>query len=459
MRQTRLGLAGLIAVILSLVVGSAAFGADTAAAAAAQKPPEITKEAKQAGMKDAPALVQAAALPCQVSDARFVGTATDPKTKKVTKYYEVACASAMGFVLVDTGAGAPPVWATCLDQPKVQADGKINGAACFLPENANGSAQVQPFVAKTGIPCDVSNARGIGHAPTATYFEVACSNGRGYILKTSTPPNPAQPAQLITCLAFNDSSPVNCKLTDPASQLAVITALAAQSGKNCDLKDKRYVLTTQDMNNFYEVACTDGKGYMLEEAANGKLSQVVSCADADPIGGGCTLTNGHEAQTEQASLYSRLAQAAGYNCVVSKYFPFPVNVPGHDVVELACSNRPDGAVAIFPASSSEKAVIYNCDLSELAGYRCTFTKPDASYPQLTDDLRKLGKTSCAVSGNRVIGTTADKLGYVEVACADGNPGYIVSFQMSDMTPKEATACPFAKEIAGGCQMPENNRHS
>jgi hypothetical protein len=198
---------------------------------------------------------------------------------------------------------------------------------------------------------------------------------------------------------------------------------------------------------------------MLQEVASGKLGLVIDCADADPIGGGCTLTNGHAAQTEQAGLYSRLAQAAGYNCVVSKYFPFPVNVPGHDVVELACSNRPDGAVAIFPASSSEKAVIYNCDLSELAGYRCTFTKPDASYPQLTDDLRKLGKTSCAVSGNRVIGTTADKLGYVEVACADGNPGYIVSFQMSDMTPKEATACPFAKEIAGGCQMPENNRHS
>lgn len=456
MRPARLGLAGLIVLLISFVIGGTAFAADEPAAA---KPPEISKEAKQQGMKNAPALVQAAGLPCQVSDARAIGKTTDPKTKKEVTYYEVACTGGMGFVVVDEGAGATPSWASCLDQAKLQPNGKINGAACFLPENLNQIAQIQPFVAKSGVACDVTNTRGIGHAPTASYFEVACSNGRGYIVKASAPPNPAQPTELITCLAFNEQSPVYCKLTDPAAQLALINTLASQSGKGCDVKDKRYVLTAQDLSNYYEVACTNGKGYMLQENAAGKLAQTIDCAEADSIGGGCTLTNGHQAQTAQLGLYTKLAQAAGYNCQVAKYFPFNVNMPGHDVVELACSNRPDGAVAIFPASTSEKAVIYNCDLSELAGYRCSFTKPEAGYPQLTEALRKLGKSSCAVSGDRVVGTTPQKLGYVEVACADGNPGYIMSFQMSDMTPKEAIACPFAKEVAGGCQMPQNNRHS
>jgi hypothetical protein len=460
MRPARIGLAALIGLIASFVIAGFAFAADQPAAAP-PKPPEITKEAKQQGMKDAPALVQTAGLSCQVTDARFVGNTTDPKTKKAVKYYEVACANSMGFIVVDNGADAAPGWASCLDQARIRPDGKINAAACFLPENENENAQLAPFIAKTAVSCDPKDLRGIGHATDASYFEVACTNGRGYVLKTSAPPDPSKPVLLLPCLMFNNpQSPVSCKLTTPDSQLAMVDALAAQSGKNCQVKDKRYVLTTQDMNNFYEVVCADGKGYMLEEAPTGKLAQVIGCADADPIGGGCTLTNGHEAQTQQAGLYSRLAQAAGFNCVVSKYFPFPVNVTGRDVVELACSNRPDGAVGIFPGSSNEKAVIYNCGLSELVGYRCTFTKPDANYPQLTGDLRKLGKSSCAVSGDRVIGTTEDKAtGYLEVACADGNPGYIISYTLRDMAPASATACPLAKDVAGGCQMPENNRHA
>jgi hypothetical protein len=180
---------------------------------------------------------------------------------------------------------------------------------------------------------------------------------------------------------------------------------------------------------------------------------------ADGIGGGCTLTNSREAQTEQAGLYTRLAHNAGFACDVSKYGPIPANVaPGHEVVELACSNRPDGGIGVFPASTAEKALIYNCAVSELAGFRCSFTKPDAAYPLLTADLKALGKTSCVVSGERLLGTTPDKMGYVEVACADGNPGYIVSYSLATMTAKEATACPFAKDIAGGCKMPENAKH-
>ncbi len=186
--------------------------------------------------------------------------------------------------------------------------------------------------------------------------------------------------------------------------------------------------------------------------------QAIGCDAAGGIGGGCTLTNSAVAETEQAGLYTKLAEAAGFNCSVSKYSPFNVNVPGHEVVELACSNRPDGAVAVFPANSSEKAAIYDCAHAELVGYRCSFTKADLALPHLTDDLRKLGKTSCAVSGERIVGTTAEQVGYIEVACADGNPGYMISYQLPSMTPKEATACSISKEIAGGCAMPANTKH-
>ncbi len=133
---------------------------------------------------------------------------------------------------------------------------------------------------------------------------------------------------------------------------------------------------------------------MIEQAGNGDVKPAIDCAVADNIGGGCTLTNARQAETEQAGLYSKLAHNAGYACDVSRYAPFNVNLPGHEVVELACSNRPDGAVAIFPASTTEKAQIYDCAHSEIAGYRCSFTKPDAASPSLTADLNKLGKSSC-----------------------------------------------------------------
>jgi hypothetical protein len=194
---------------------------------------------------------------------------------------------------------------------------------------------------------------------------------------------------------------------------------------------------------------------MMSVAASGSVSPI-DCAVADNIGGGCTLTNSREAETEQAGLYSKLAHNAGFACDVSKYGPIAANIPNHEVVELACSNRPDGGIGIFPATGAGQ--VDNCALAELAGFRCSFTKPDAAYPLLTADLKKLGKDSCVVSGERIMGTTPDKLGYVEVACADGNPGYVMSYTLANLQVKEAVACTFAKDVAGGCTLPTNVKH-
>jgi len=460
MIKGRFGLSALATMLIG-VLAAGAF-ATAAQAAAAPKPPEISKEQREAGMKAAPALAQAASLPCQVTDARMLGKATDAKTKKEQTYYEVACKQGMGFLVVDNGKGEAPTWAACPDQAKVDpVSGKPNGAACFLPANIENNPQVAPFVAKSGVPCTVTNSRGIGHSPKAAYFEVACSNGQGYVMQTSSPPSLDQKVQMVTCLAYDASSPVACKLTSSESELAGVDQLAAKTGKNCAVTKKRYVLTTEDNTNYFEVACQDGKGYMIQAKADGSLGDVVGCAEAEGIGGGCTFTNGREAQTEEASLYTKLAHNAGFPCDVSKYSPFNVNVPNHEVVELACSNRPDGAVAVLPVSAAGgKSIVYDCIHSQVAGYRCGFTKADAALPTLTADLKTLGKTSCVVSGQRFIARTTTNQGYVEVACADGNPGYIIEYSappMSPATPTRAIPCVSASEIEGGCQLPSNHK--
>ncbi|HTX51747.1 MAG TPA: hypothetical protein VME40_20415 [Caulobacteraceae bacterium] len=454
-----------LAILGAMLIAIASF-ANVASAATSPpppfKPPEITSDARAAGKKAVPALLTAANIPCQMSDARYIGPNTDPKTKKEVKYYEVACTGAMGYVIVDKGAGETPAWASCPELPKTDpATGKVNGAACFLPGNLDDKALLAPYVAASKVPCTVSDVRGIGHTATASFFEVACSNSRGYIVKTSAPPRLDQPVQMITCLAYTDaSSPVYCKLSNGAAQLAAVDALAAQSGKNCQVKDRRYMVTAQDMSNYYEVACTDGKGWVLQELPDGKLGQIIGCDAAGGIAGGCTLTNSAVAQTEQIGLYTKLARAAGFACDVSKYSPFGAAPTGYDeAVELACSNRPDGAVMIDSGNGSKPTYIYDCAHSELVGFKCSFTPVDAALPHLTDELKSLGKTSCVVSGEKVLGITqADNTGYIEVACADGNPGYIISFQLPMMKVKEATACSIAKDLAGGCTLPTNVRH-
>ena len=174
---------------------------------------------------------------------------------------------------------------------------------------------------------------------------------------------------------------------------------------------------------------------MLEQAANGAFSRAVDCAQADTIAGGCRLTDAREAKTEQAGLYSQLSKKAGFNCDVAGYavLPSQASAPTTEVVELKCSNRPDGAIAMFPPKGS--ASVYDCAHSEIVGYRCSLTKPSAAYASLTKDLSGLGKTSCVVSEARMVGVTADKHAYVEVGCADGLQGYMIEYTPNPVTAK------------------------
>ena len=450
MRRLIIGL--FAALMAATILPAAAFAADAAAAKAAAAATKVDPTAKTKGMEAAPGIITSAGLDCQLADARLIGISTDPKTKVAQSYFEIACKNAEGYVVsVPVKAGTADTQAyTCLEVAAAK------GATCILPENADPKAGIAALVAQDQPNCQITNARGLGHNATVTVIEIACQGGAGYIIDGSYPLSLSKPATFNPCAGITAGMTIQCALTDAATTNAYVTGLVAKMGKPCDMKDHRYVGADSKGVAYFEVACQDGKGYMMEVTLTGAIAPI-DCAVADGIGGGCTLTSSRAAQTEQAGLYSKLAHNAGFACDVSKYGPIPVSLPGHEVVELACSNRPDGAIAIFPTSASEKAQIDNCAVSELAGYRCSFTKADAAFPQLTSDLKTLGKSTCVVSGERLVGTTADKMGYIEVSCADGNPGYVISYTLATMAPKEALTCSFAKDIAGGCQMPQNTK--
>ncbi|HVN02628.1 MAG TPA: hypothetical protein VMT68_20675 [Caulobacteraceae bacterium] len=440
---------GLIAACVAAIILPTAALAATASAATKPVDPAAIK----AGVAAAPSVIKATGVDCDPANARLIGKSTDPKTKASSTYYELACKGAEGFIVsVPDKEGASQIY-TCLEV----AASPNAGVACVLPENADPKQGLAPLVAKYKPSCVMTAARAIGQTSdhTATVFEVACQGGPGYNIQASFPETAAKPAQFAPCYALVNTA-MKCTLTDDATSNAYITGLAAKMGKPCQVKDQKYVGATADGSVFIEVACQDGKGYMIEQTANGEVKPGIECAAADNIGGGCTLTNARQAETEQAGLYSRLAHNAGFACDVSRYAPFQVDVPQHEVVELACSNRPDGAIGIFGATAADGSQVIDCAHSELRGYRCSFTKPDAALPSLTADLNKLGKTSCVVSGERIAGvSTETKEGYIEVTCADGNAGYLIAYTLPAVTPKEATVCTLARNLVGGCTLPGN----
>jgi len=416
----------------------------------------VTKDQRTKGMADAPALLSAAGSDCKMADARFIGEAVDAKTKAKTQLYEVACTGSEGLLVEKVSTDPAPQLFTCMEAASAAASGNKSANQCVLPGNADPMAGLLPFVQKSGVDCTPDKARALGHSSTNVFFELACHQGPpGYILQISSPPSLDKPITAESCLMFDPNTTVHCELTDRAAQMSIVDKLVAQSGKTCVIKDRGYIGVASTGNTYYEVSCQDGKGYMLQTDTKGVFTKAIDCIDADVIAGGCKLTDTRQAKTEQNGLYSGLAKKAGFDCAVSGYAPFDTNEPGQEVVELACSNRPDGGIALFPVSGNQPGVVYDCAHSELMSYRCSLSKPSAAYSKLTADLKALGKGTCDVSESRVVGVTADKHGYIEVGCSDGLPGYMIEYTMNPITPKTPLVCAEAKGIGGGCTLPHN----
>lgn len=400
----------------------------------------------------APPLLQQAGVACTVTAARTIvkdGVLGDGVPASI---YEVACQEGLGQVVI-ARAKAPLVQTLdCLlaDQPGV--DGKPSKLACKLPANADPKAAFGPVLSKLGRDCAVANARGVGSTAAQTVYEVACQSGPGYIVMIAKAADGASSAN--PCIGYDELSGagVKCTLTTPEQREAAIQDLAKAGGKPCAVKGHHFVGTTSDHSDYLEIACTDGKGYMLETDAGGKFKAEIDCGQAAGIAGGCTLTDTRAAQTEQNNLYAKLAKKAGFNCDVSKYAAFAVNQPGVDVVELQCGNRPDGGVGIFPATGAPR--VLDCIRSQTEGYHCTYTKDADIYPALYAQLKAKGKPSCVVSGARGLGRTKEGEEFVEVACADGGPGWVLDYPAGADQPGTLMNCAQAASI-GGCQLPTN----
>jgi hypothetical protein len=432
-----------------LALAAAALAVALFAAAPSFAATPVTPADRAAGMAAAPALIAAAHLPCTLVDARTAGNGTTGDNVKAT-FYEVACKDSLGYVLIKKDKVDVPQAFDCLILSTPGPDGKTSNLACQLPANLKPALGLQGPLTQLGRSCAVANGRYLGSTPDQhNLYEVACQDGTGLVLDMPS----GGPAIASNCLNYT-SGTVKCVLTTPAQEMAAVDSLAAASGK-CAVANKRYVLGAEDGSDYFEIACTDGKGYMLHADKSGKLVEAISCAEAAQIGDGCTLTDARQAETQQNAVYSDLARKAGFDCQVSKYALFPNSDASKDIVELACANRPDGGVGVFPVHGAP--FVYDCLRSQDEGFKCSFTPVEAVYPLLTNQLRAKGRTSCTVSGARPFAKTDDGSDFVEVACSDGNPGWVMVYPSQTRAPSELRSCGEVANTAGGCQLPTNRK--
>lgn len=416
-------------------------------------PPPITAKQREQGMAGAPAAVQAAKASCTVTDAYLVQSGTDSKTKVKSSIYEVACSEGPGYIVQSGSDGAAAAF-SCLAQfetvKRLVAEGKPPSLICRLEPNMRPAEGYGKLVGSlVGQPCAASAARVMGVTPAGeTYYEVACAGNRGYVLETST----AKPPVANDCTAYSGGN-LECTLTTKAMTLARFQPVVAGSGKQCALSDLRFVGSDTKKSSYYEVACGATPGFMLGVNAQGAFESATDCARAQNIGGGCTLTVIDE--TKENSTYSKLAQGANYPCEVSKYrYLGKEQKSNSELVELACSNRPDGAIGLFPISGG-KSQVFDCVQAGSLGVTCQLSKPDPVYVKYTERLASMGKTQCKVSSAKYLASTTAGNDLIETACSDGLPGFVISVDHATGATKELLTCGQARAAGAACTLPTN----
>lgn len=456
---------GMIAAMAMALFGQQALAADAPAAGPAKLDPKVHAQA----MMDAPPLVQAGGLKCDVSDAYWLGVNDETVNGKKFKatFYEIACGQNIGYIFKSV-PGSDPSFYDCMTLKVIYdrmspADkaaaikAKATNTCGLLPGNADPKTGLNPLMTQSGEPCgQVSNADVLGTNPTEkiTFFEVSCSTGPGYVL-TFPQPGSTKTLDVIPCYkAENIGAP--CKMTGKDTISKQIVALDT-SGKhpNCMPNRGRWVVTdTSNGSEYYELGCADGTtAYMIRTSSKGAFRESIECALATRIAGGCTFMNVNTGLTAEAATYTKLVKQIGYDACpnVAKYQSYGAENGGpREIVELSCSPT-EGGYAFLPTGAGQTGTFLNCVRATGLGLTCHLTPMEATYAKIAKQIADRGKTTCAVDGGRDIGKDDKGQEYVEVTCGS-QPSLVLTYsRLPQETLVSAVPCAQAP-ISDACKL-------
>jgi hypothetical protein len=156
--------------------------------------------------------------------------------------------------------------------------------------------EAQALVKKTGLNCDVIDAKLLSRTGGAQSYEVACKDGWGWIVMQPA----VGPAQHIDCMALAASAKAagqppgkgGCVLPLSHRPAVALQTLVDKIHAPCKVQDGVWLGGGGDPPiSRYEMSCKEGDGFILDAPQPGSKADisVTRCTDAPAFGMKCTL--------------------------------------------------------------------------------------------------------------------------------------------------------------------------
>jgi hypothetical protein len=239
-------------------------------------------------------------------------------------------------------------------------------------QRAQAIQETEKPIRALSLACKPTDAERIGHGKynvdgkrlEVVAYEVACSNGMGYLLASLGAEKPiavscfAAAATRADGIARGEKSDVYCQLAANKDLKAMAASLMTAAGTSCTVNDLRWFgLAAATHTEYTEVDCGDGNGYLLKAQQYEPAAQVsaVSCREAAKQGLKCHLTDGGPvAAPVTMQTFRDALKEAGVSCE-----PTQMRLVGREtvskryVVEMQCPDMSD-LVAFIPLQDTTK---------------------------------------------------------------------------------------------------------
>lgn len=243
-------------------------------------------------------------------------------------------------------------------------------------------AEVETLFTTASTTCQVTDSKLLGvSAEQVKIYEASCSEGPGYILVASTPP------QVVDCVildsqaqaarAANPEAPAaspTCTLPGNQDIQGFLKAYATQAGVPCTVDEVKVRGQSGDGAVIYEVGCAGVDGYWIEKEASGwKKTECLQIVSQNST---CQFTTPAE---QAATVKAWLPGSEAAACDVQQVRLMGQNANGR-FIEMTCA----GADGVIIRQNAEHAVqqVYPCATAQQIGGGCKLTTtPPAATPQ------------------------------------------------------------------------------
>jgi hypothetical protein len=332
-------------------------------------------------------------------------------------------------------------------------------------DRAKGAAEAPGVVRAAGVACTVTDAAYIGQTKNAAGtvqngYEVACSEGLGYIIQVGAA---GTTPTVFDCIVMDASARageakgqkgmVRCQLPANLKAAQSLQPLVARAGGTCTVSDARYAGTNPTTGvTVYEISCAQGAGYMLQRPRDAATNPtLVSCLNYLGSPMPCALT---PQEKVIASIVPVVANAKRTCDVTNARMAGQNPQTKNDIVEIGCGGgRPGFFAEVTPAGAFVRAL--DCD--RVSGLACQFTNTAAlqaaGREALLQRVAGAGLRDCTPADARLLGTETDTgRDVIEVSCANRQDGVIAVLASQKTARTEVFDCLFEARWSGRCEL-------